>query len=105
PNSGIDGEYLIEEGGDETKYAVTIDPGLAYVRGYRVELLKSRVLSVDKARETGNTNNSATMVQYGKYIHVKDAYGLPDPTTHQRIAFYSGSVGNAGSVPSGNVLG
>src|SRR5699024_2479228 len=32
PNSGIDGEYLIEEGGDETKYAVTIDPGLAYVR-------------------------------------------------------------------------
>lgn len=105
PNSGIDGYLLAVNGGDESKYVVSIDPGLAYVRGYRVESLKTQYLEVDKARESAIANNSTSIVNYGQYIIVENAYGAPIVTDNQRIQFYDGAVTVPGSLPAGTLLG
>lgn len=104
PGSGIDGSKTAAQGGDESKYDVTIDPGLAYVRGYRVELLKSITKIVDKARDTDVSNNSPAIVNYGSYVIVKNTSGWPIGANFQEIDFYDTAIVTPGTA-SGSKVG
>lgn len=63
-----EGVYTAELGGDSTKMAIVLKPGISYVRGYRVANGTDHVLSIDKGRDTAYTNNSVASGQYGGYI-------------------------------------
>lgn len=91
--------------GIESKFAVGVEPGKAYVRGYEVENFATRYIDVNKARETGRINNSSFTLSVGNYITVSSLNVLPKSNTFQQITFYSGVPSAAGAIPAGTVLG
>lgn len=93
------------DAGDESKFVVGVEQGKAYVRGYEVENIATRYIDVDKARDTGNINNSAFTLPVGNYIEVTQLNIIPKHSTFQTVTFYSGVPASAGSVPAGTVLG
>lgn len=93
-NGGI---YEAADGGDESKFVVGVEQGLAYVRGYEVENLSTKNISVDKARETGTINNSSISARLGFYVEVTSPNIIPDLSTLQQINFYS-QAAQAGSI-------
>lgn len=99
------GYKLAEDGGDETKFVVGIEPGLAYVRGYEVENLATVYITTDKARETEVVNNSSISAQVGFYVTVKNLNTLPSFADNQKIQFFSGTPSIPGAKPAGNIMG
>lgn len=93
------------EDGDETKFVVGVEQGKAYVRGYEVDNLATRYIDVDKARETGDINNSSFTLPVGNYIEVTAMNVIPKSSTYQKISFYSGVPASPGAIPAGTVLG
>lgn len=73
-NNGV---YTEAEGGDETKLVAVVEPGVHYVRGYRIENDVERLVEFPKSRETKISNNSVTPAQYGSLVSVKNCSGVP----------------------------
>lgn len=65
--------------GVETKLAVGIGPGKAYVRGYEIEKKATTYLDVPKSRTTTQTNNTSISQSSGPYMLVKSIVGIPAP--------------------------
>jgi len=65
--------------GDETKLAVGIGPGKAYVRGFELEKKATTYLDVPKSRVTSQTNNTSIQQTSGPYLLVKNITGIPCP--------------------------
>ena len=91
--------------GNEAKFAVGVEPGKAFVRGYEVENFATKYIDVEKARAAGSINNTALTVPVGNYIIVENMNVLPKSNTFQTISFYSGLPASPGSIPAGTVLG
>ena len=51
-NNGV---YLDADGGDDSKFVLSIDPGRAYVYGYEVEAIATTFVDFDKARGDDHT--------------------------------------------------
>lgn len=105
PDELIDGIKTAAEGGDESLYTVTIDSGLAYVRGFRVETNKTIEIDVDKARDTEIINNSVSVADYGYYIEIDTLYGSPIAPDLPELEFYDGAIVTNGTQPSGSIIG
>ena len=71
-----DGLYLPPKG-DASKYVARMKPGIAYVKGFRVENIGLIDIVSDKARDTISINNGAAPAQYGNYILVENVKSLP----------------------------
>lgn len=97
------GLYPVSEGGDETKFVVGVEPGKAYVRGYEVTNIATRYLEVEKARDVGSVDNSASTLSIGTYIEASTANTTPG--IGKVISFYSGVPSTPGAIPAGTVLG
>lgn len=93
------------KGGDETKFAVGIEPGKAYVRGYEIQNFATRYLDVSKARDTGHLNNTSFSLTVGNYVTVDTMNILPKSNSFQTVTFYSGLPASPGAVPAGSILG
>ena len=90
---------------DDSKFVIGVEPGLAYVKGYRVETLSTQNVVVDKARDTDTINNSSISASLGYYIVVESPNILPNVSTLQTVTFYDSAVSSPGVQPSGNALG
>ena len=97
-NRGI---YTPEDGGDEAKLAVGLEPGKAYVRGYELEKVGTTYVAVDKARDISRIPDSQTQVEIGNYILVNNLYGAPRIDVFASVDLYDRFVTTGGSVPSG----
>lgn len=86
---GFDSYQNVFGTADEDKFVAQLGPGVAYVRGYRIETLSKTNLVLDKARSTAVINNSATSAPLGYYITVSLNPGshLPDISTLQQGTF------------------
>jgi hypothetical protein len=82
-NRGI---YTSGNGGVETKLAVGLGPGKAYVKGYEIETIGTTFVDIDKARDFETENNFNTRFDVENYVNVTNVYGSPD------IGFVSGDV-------------
>jgi hypothetical protein len=96
------GLYTPENGGDNTKFAVAIEPGKAYVQGYEVEKIATEFLPVDKSQTYDRIDSDSVDIKYGNYIFVKNLHGLPDCSTYPTIALFNqlspaSSIQTAGS--------
>jgi len=76
-NRGI---YTAANGGLESKVALSISPGKAYVDGYEVELQSQSIVPVNKARTTETLLNDFIPATLGQYVKVTNVYGQPDIT-------------------------
>ena len=82
----------------EKRLAVGIEPSVAYVNGYRIELLDTKYVEVPKAREKDTFNGAALNALVGNYVYITLATnsGLPDINGFTRI-----TLKNSGSTTIG----
>ena len=66
--TGNNGRYLSADGGVEPKFVATIEPGIGYVKGYRVENPENVEIVVDKARTTSSNETVFVSQKIGQYI-------------------------------------
>jgi hypothetical protein len=92
------------EGGDESKFAVAVEQGRAYVRGYEVENETTQYITVDKARDTDRNNNGAFSAPLGYYIEIENLNRLPDLQNLDEVEFYDASIVTPGSA-AGSLMG
>jgi hypothetical protein len=63
------------------QYNLNIGPGVAYVRGYRVENPSQTTLVSDRARTKSSVPSNSVFVEYGNYFVVDTLSGIFDVTT------------------------
>lgn len=88
-------------------FAYRIDPGIAYVKGNRVQLVGSIDLEAARATEVGFRNANITTVNYGNYVVVKELSGTFGAKTLVNVDIYDAaqlSITN-GSGTGGAALG
>jgi hypothetical protein len=90
--------------GDESKLAVGIEAGKAYVFGYEVERIGTEYVTVPKARTFNRIIQGVINTSVGNYVIVNNAYGAPNPAEFERIDLYDAYKVSASS-PSGNKVG
>ena len=71
---------------DNTRLAVKVSPGKAYVKGFEVEKVGTTIIDVPKARSFESVNGESTAYDIGNYLNVSNVYGTPD------ITFISGET-------------
>ena len=87
-NAGTDGLFPPVPGSGSTEritageandyYVLEVEPGKAYVQGYRVEYTSSVYLYGKRARERGYRANTTTTMSQGYNFAVTHSYGTPD---------------------------
>ena len=81
-NRGI---YTSANGGSESKLAIGLEPGKAYVRGYEIETLTTNFIPVNKARDTEQVVNSVVSFGMGNYTLVNTVTNVPDISIYEII--------------------
>lgn len=84
-NTGVQWEYNespeynrgIYLDGDESKLAIGLDPGKAYVQGYELEKIATEYVTVDKSREFSSVDNAVIPTTVGNYVLVTNINNLP----------------------------
>lgn len=95
---------------EATKFNISIDPGVAYIDGNRVETVQAYTANVDKGLDTFVANNANISLNYGNYIRVKELSGIFKFNVGDQVTLYPTagafiSGGNGGTVPSSSGLG
>ena len=62
----------------DRRLAVGLEPSVAYVNGYRIQLEDTAYVPVEKARDEDTLNNQSFAAVYNNYIDVNTVIGLPD---------------------------
>ena len=70
---------------DATKLDITINAGIAYVKGKRFESYNPIRIPIDKPRTTTTVNNDVVASEYGNYILSLTKLGLPNITTMANV--------------------
>jgi hypothetical protein len=69
-------------------FQVVVDPGKAYIDGYKVETLYNAVINVDKANTTRTAADSTISMNYGNYIIVNEVGGMFNFSAGDQIELY-----------------
>ena len=103
-NTQIDGQY----------YTVVVDPGTAYIDGYRVATLANYRVDVPKATSTKIANSQKISLDYGPYVRINELGGVFQFSTGDTITFYdtpktflsNGTLATTANVsPVGSIIG
>lgn len=95
-------------------FSVIIDPGVAYIDGYRVETNRNYSVDVEKGLDTINSSSSRVSLYYGNYIRIAEVGGVFQFSTGDRVQLRNAtkqfisnvahsSIGNTD--PAGGILG
>ena len=85
----------------ESKLAIEVSPGKAYIKGYRTEFIAPQYVDVDKPREFDSVENGITNFNLGNFLKVYDIYGWPEITgdgvvdSYQVVDLYDDWAANA----------
>lgn len=112
-NTGTNDGYLtLANGGDVTKLAVGVEPGLAYVKGYEVNNYGTQYLTINKSTDTRNVNNEVLSARNGNYITANQVVGSIASDTAQLVTLYdtaeqrtSNNTSQSNTTPIGNAIG
>ena len=95
-------------------FNVVIDPGLAYLQGYRTPTYTNDILQDDKGLDTNVTNNYTISLAYGNYFIVDQVGGTWTFNQGETVYLYDTAktflsntslVKTANSAPVGNLIG
>lgn len=88
-------------------FKINVDPGVAYINGYRVETSTNYSTPVKKGTDTIISNNSTIKVGYGNYLNITNLGGIFPFNTGALIELYSDvanpSVGTNIIAPSNKI--
>lgn len=92
--------------GDESKLAIGIEAGKAYVRGYEIERTSITYVPVPKARDFVQATASVVDPTVGNYVLVTNVNNLPPIESFAQITLYNGITGSANrGSPQGTIVG
>lgn len=86
-----------------TKLGVGLEPSVAYINGFRVELQSTAYAILKKARHYASLNNTFIDAGYGNYITVTGVNGLPDITTFGLVKLKKVSTSEAYATTTNDV--
>ena len=96
---------------DNSKLALAVSPGKAYVNGYEIEQISTVIKDVDKAREFNTVNAGVSTFNMGNYALVTKIFGSPDvdfvsgeTTAYKMCKLYDTLTSTRGSA-SGTLIG
>lgn len=98
-NRGI---FTESEGGDESKLALGLEPGKAYIEGFLVENISKRYFNIDKARDTDDVNNIPVETTLGNYIDVNNLSGTFNVSQYNTVNILGFAQGD-GSYPGATI--
>lgn len=82
-------------------FSVVVDPGAAYIDGYRVQTDSNFTFDVSKGNDVATTNNQTITLDYENYVRIKEVGGVFQFSTGDLVKLYdkakfflSNSVGN-----------
>ena len=102
PNPSFNrGLYTPELGGDETKFALAIEPGKGYVQGYEIQKSSTEYVEVDKARDYDRITSDSIPVRYGNFIYVTNIRGLTDCSNYPTIDLFNEFTGSSNQQTAG----
>lgn len=100
-NNGTNrGKYTLAQGGDSSKLALGVEPGIAYVNGYRVQTVGTTFINVNKSRATAQQNNGNVNAILGQYIIVNGIESFPNFSSFPEL-----DLQNAVTVTPGTAAG
>jgi len=123
--SDTNGDYSVEDfpinidehATDDTKLNIELSAGKAYVSGYEAEITKTKIIELNKARETLNITNDASWFDGGTYFVVASTNNghdivclgpnaeTPDFVIGESIIAYGGLSGTGATLGSLTVTG
>lgn len=81
------GLYSAEDGGDENKIVFGVQPGKAYVKGFRAETLGTQYISTDKARTYNLVTDSGVTATVGNLIDI-NLEGSPNLSSFELVDLF-----------------
>ena len=69
------GRYLKANGGNKDLLAIGIEPGIAYVQGFKYESVITEYLNIRKGLDTEEIENQKISAAYGNYVVVNELVG------------------------------
>ena len=97
------GDYVVNDfkltpgpnvSGNTAQYDLSIGPGVAYVRGYRIENQSNYTLTSDRARTTASITGDSNFIDYGNYFVVDTLKGIFDYSTTPSVDLHCVQAGN-----------
>ena len=76
----------------EKRLAVGLEPSVAYVNGYRIQLEQTAYIEVEKSRDEGYLNSAGVQATFGNYVKINTVVSFPDITTFGKMTLKN--VGN-----------
>lgn len=95
---------------EASTFRISIDPGVAYLSGNRVETVRAFNATLNKGTDTFIANNANISLNYGNYIRVNELGGIFQFNIGDQVTLYPTAAdfisgGNGGTVPSTGSLG
>jgi hypothetical protein len=106
-NKPADNADLATNQAMESKLAVGMEPGKAYVQGYEIEKVSTEYVAVEKARTSVQVNAETIPATVGNYVKVTNLYGPPPLISSNRFAavtLYNRHVDTNGATPAGGTV-
>ena len=73
------------------KIAVGIEKSTAYVDGYRIELVDTKYVSLNKARDVSSAHELSLIASVGSFVAITNIVGVPDINTFSKITLKNNS--------------
>lgn len=84
-------------------FKIYIDPGLAYINGYRVETVSNYTANIAKGVDTVSNVETSIKVGYGNFIRVKELAGVFEFNYGAQIDLYDTAKSFLTSTPTGSI--
>ena len=85
-------------------FKVVVDPGKAYIKGYRIETIDNYVGNVAKGIDTANNNAAALRLGYGNFVRVNELGGIFQFNTGETIDLYGTTATKYLSTSAGSTI-
>ena len=103
--AGNNGVFTSGNGGDATKLVAAVEPGVAYVKGTRIQKNVTEFVPFDKPRDLKLVENDVTTLKVGNYLKLTEntVKGIPDVNTFISVDLHSVNI--AGTQSGSNKIG
>lgn len=77
---------------DANTFTIAVDPGTAYISGYRIQTLGNKLIDVSKGIDVQTTNNASVSLNFGSYIKINNLAGNFPFATGASVDLYDTAV-------------
>lgn len=91
------------QGGDESKLALGMSPGKAYVQGYEIEKIGTEYVTIDKARDFTRVADTQIQTTVGNYILVTKINNIPRVDIFQAVDLYDQLTATKGTAAGSKI--